>query len=197
MDALRAHEEAERAREDTGAVPAEFDLLHEDCSQRDGTGETRRTLLWIWTVEGVRNIDSDDVSDDILRAEWAKSCARANRSREEVSLLKEEMRRTIESLEWWSQWWKDKPTSWPGVLSQLSEGMKAYAVEQAGIQKDLADSFELLWETPLADFDIEAETESDIPNGVDIPTQDCNDDDNGDIGFSDDEAIAEDLPIAI
>ena len=50
-------------------------LLPQARTRRDGTGETRRTLSWIWTTARVGN--TDDAQDDILRAEWAKSRARA------------------------------------------------------------------------------------------------------------------------
>ncbi|KDR69912.1 hypothetical protein GALMADRAFT_47993, partial [Galerina marginata CBS 339.88] len=61
-------------------------LLNEPRERRDGTGETRRTLSWIWTSTS-NTPDPGDSSDDILRAEWAKSRARAARGTEEVLLL--------------------------------------------------------------------------------------------------------------
>lgn len=193
--AARLQDEAVRAREDAGALPADFDLVQEDRSLRDGTGETRRTISWIWLVEGAANLNSDEPSDDILRAEWAKSRARAHRSREEVNLLKEEMRRTLKFLEWRSQWWKDKPASWLGVSPQLSEGIRAYALEQADIQRRLADSFELLWKTPLAEFDDTSDNEIDTSNPDATASADLNDDDDddGDTEFDDDDIEAEDL----
>jgi hypothetical protein len=63
-----------------------FSLLREKRSRRDGTGETRRTLSWIWTTQ----IGTDGPTagkDDIMRGEWVKSRARANRATEEVALL--------------------------------------------------------------------------------------------------------------
>ena len=47
-------------------------LWEEEREQRDGTGETRRTLSWIWTTKS-RTPNADDKTDDILRSEWAKS----------------------------------------------------------------------------------------------------------------------------
>lgn len=189
-EAAGVREETERARENAGTVPAEFDLLREDRSQRDGTGETRRTLSWIWLVEGVTNLESEEVSDDILRAEWAKSRARAQRAREEVNLLKEEMRRTVKFLEWRSEWWQKKPTSWSGVSAQLSEGLRAYAMEQAATQKSLAECFEVLWETPLADYHDNSDHEIEAS---DPHNEELDDDDDGDDEFCDDEPEAEDL----
>jgi len=46
-------------------------LMPEERTRRDGTGETRRELSWIWRVQHSNN--SADEQDNILRAEWAKS----------------------------------------------------------------------------------------------------------------------------
>ena len=48
-------------------------LLPQTRMRRDGTGETCRTLSWIWTTAHIGN--ADDAQDDILCAEWAKSQA--------------------------------------------------------------------------------------------------------------------------
>ena len=72
-------------------------LRPQERTRCDGTGETRRTLSWIWTTQ--RAASSDDKQDDILHAEWSKSRARATRTWEEVLRLKEEMRWVLESLE--------------------------------------------------------------------------------------------------
>ena len=53
-------------------------LYNEVQSKRDGTGETHRTLLWIWTTPQAAS--SEDGGDDILHVEWAKSRARAARA---------------------------------------------------------------------------------------------------------------------
>jgi len=50
-------------------------LLFPDIrTRRDGTGETRRVLSWIWSAKRVGEGEDDD--DDILRVEWSKSRAR-------------------------------------------------------------------------------------------------------------------------
>jgi hypothetical protein len=81
-----------------------FTLYDEERTRRDGTGETRRTLSWIWT-SGTFTDDPENANDEILRAEWSKSRARAARAREEVLLLREEMRRVLEFLGWKARWW--------------------------------------------------------------------------------------------
>ena len=40
-------------------------LWDQERTKRDGTGETRRTLSWIWTTKS-RNASEDDETDDIL-----------------------------------------------------------------------------------------------------------------------------------
>jgi len=118
-------------------------------TRRDGTGETRRTLSWIWTTQ--RSASSDDEQDDILRAEWSKSRARATRTWEEVLRLKEEMRRVLESLEWKSRWWKARLESRNNVGKDIREGLNAYALRQSSLQLALAEKFRELWKSPLAD----------------------------------------------
>ena len=81
-------------------------LFNELRSRRDGTGETRRMLSWIWTTK--TQGETEDETDEILRTEWAKSRARTIRCKEEVMLLKEEMRRVTEFLGWKSQWWREQ-----------------------------------------------------------------------------------------
>ena len=59
-----------------GDEGSDINLLHEIRARQDGTGETHRTLSWIWTTQS-RSLNPSDEGDDILRAEWAKSWARA------------------------------------------------------------------------------------------------------------------------
>lgn len=184
VNIARVLEAAAAAREMAGEAPADFDLAREDRTQRDGTGEMRRTLSWIWTMEGVQQVNADQNSDDILRVEWCKSRARANRATEEVLLLKEEMRRTLVFLTWRAKWWRTKPVSWDGVSIQLQEGIVAYAKDQALIQDALATHFEALWEKPLAE--VRQET---APAGAVGGADEGDDDDDGDDLFEEDEHI--------
>ena len=132
--------------EDEGGIS----LRPQEQTCRDGTGETRRTLSWIWTTQ--RAASSDDEQDDILRAEWSKSRARATRTWEEVLRLKEEMRQVLESLEWKSRWWKGLSESRDDVGKDVREGLRAYATRQSSMQLALADKFRELWKSPLVDL---------------------------------------------
>ena len=89
-------------------------LWDQERTKRNGTGETWRTLSWIWTMKS-RTASDDDDTDDILRSEWAKSRARANRCKEEVLLLREEMQRVLVFLEWKSEWWLQRQGVWEGL----------------------------------------------------------------------------------
>ena len=140
--------------EDDGTA---FTLFNEERSRRDGTGETRRTLSWIWLNQ---TTGSDDAADDILRAEWAKSRARAARAKEEVLLLQEEMRRVLSFLEWKSRWWRSQ-AALRNVDSSLCEGLKAYAYVQADLQDLLATNFRTTWKTPLEDKNLASGDEND------------------------------------
>ncbi len=71
--------------------------------RKKGTGETRKEISWIWKT--VRQTLDDNEDSNILRAEWARSRARVRRASEEVMLLREEMRRVLESLEFKASWW--------------------------------------------------------------------------------------------
>lgn len=99
-----------------GVEGSEVELFDDERTRRDGTGETRRTLSWIWVSDAATAAllddgipdeeDEEDItrSEEILQAEWAKSRARATRWTEEVMLLKEEMRRALAFLNWRAQW---------------------------------------------------------------------------------------------
>jgi hypothetical protein len=126
--------------EDGSGIP----LLEEERDRRDGTGETRRTLSWIWTTES-RTPNEGDETDDVLRSEWAKSRARANRCKEEVLLLKEEMRRVLVFLEWKSDWWLQQQSLREGLPLELGEGLRAFSFGQADLQKHLASHFKEIW----------------------------------------------------
>ena len=127
----------------------DFDLLPEKRDRRDGTGETQRTFSWIWLTA----VNPDDDGDEILQMEWAKSCARANRAREEVLLLKEEMRRVIEFLKWKSQCWLWKAED-RRAGDDLAEGLLAYSHKQASLHKGLSQHFRTIWQAPLQDINL-------------------------------------------
>ena len=80
--------------------------------------------------------------------EWSKCYTRSQRWQEEVELLKEEMRRTLEFLKWKSSLWLSKTMTKSGLpLSpELHEGLNAYACQQAAVFESLHDHFLSLWQ---------------------------------------------------
>jgi len=170
--------------QEPGGSPSTHDaegitLYNEVRHKRDGTGETRRTLSWIWSTSRAAN--SDDANDDILRLEWAKSRARAARAREEVMLLKEEMNRVLKYLEWKSEWWRQRADARPGLTKDLTEGLRAYAHDQADIQTALRVHFRKLWDAPLQTSEENApgdDDDSDDDDSEEEEAVDVDDDDD-------------------
>ncbi|KAJ7028998.1 hypothetical protein C8F04DRAFT_963379 [Mycena alexandri] len=96
-------------------------------------GESRRTLSWIWyTAKATDPDEAELVEGTTLRVEWCKAYARMRRWREDVVLVEEEMRRTIEYGYWASCEWLARASARSSRVSEeLDEGLVAYAWEQA------------------------------------------------------------------
>ncbi|TDL14200.1 hypothetical protein BD410DRAFT_691972, partial [Rickenella mellea] len=92
-----------------------FEVLNDadirGLGREDADLEGRRVMSWIWRVAvGNRDgegggADDDDVNED-MRIEWTKTRARAQRWDEEVTLVFEEMRRTLAFFEWRARFWE-------------------------------------------------------------------------------------------
>lgn len=120
--------------------------------RKNGTGETRKDLSWIWRTIRISN-DEESQDDDILRAEWSRSRARVRRCAEEVKLLREEMRRVLAFLKWEANQWELRAEGQEDLGMELEEGLRAYAAEQAAFRLSLSSSFQIMFNTPLADVD--------------------------------------------
>ncbi|RXW22610.1 hypothetical protein EST38_g3254 [Candolleomyces aberdarensis] len=107
------------------------------------TGETRKTISWIWRQGTVGKEDSDEE----LRVEWAKSRARAERYDEEIRIVEEEMRRTLRFLSWKSEGWYEKRDVQASrqLSAAVLDGMQAYAERQADMWYRLGHSFQNRW----------------------------------------------------
>jgi hypothetical protein len=77
--------------------------------------------------------------------EWAKALARTKRWTEDVSLVKEEMRRVPQTLRVKAGWWEDKRAP-KGFSGAHAEGARTYAARQANLMRALADHFENMWD---------------------------------------------------
>jgi hypothetical protein len=127
-------------------------------------GESRRTVSWLWLAVGDGSDNDLDLQNgkalshvqhkviiDLfvslgLRVEWAKAYARKRRWTEEVLLIKEEMRRTIEFHRYKAKWWNDRRASLMSPSSNLlSSGVHAYASRQAHLHMHLVKRFTILW----------------------------------------------------
>ncbi|KAL1740799.1 hypothetical protein HDZ31DRAFT_46757 [Schizophyllum fasciatum] len=113
---------------------------------RDATGEGRRKISWIW-----KGVDTTQPGAALYHGkcsltlvEYCKAYARVRRWKEEVPLLREEMRRTIQSL-------KSEVLRWERIAlaedrpGPLGEGARAYACTQANVYRRLGAHFEHVW----------------------------------------------------
>ena len=161
-------------------------------TRRDGTGETRRVLSWIWSAKSVG--EGEEGGDDILHVEWSKSRACVNRTTEEVLRLKEEMRRVLEMLHSEEVDWISRKTLHSGITKDLAEGVTALCIDQASIKCTLATHFRKLWKAPLADEAPESDVSGAIqePVGADDDDEDEEDSEEGVGGVPDTTGMAQD-----
>lgn len=80
-----------------------------------------------------------------LRVEWLKTRARAERWREELLLLDEEMRRALQFCWWRVQWWTQRGDEAAQQSGHLSEGVRAYAIEQSNTERRRAIHWASKW----------------------------------------------------
>ncbi|RXW13164.1 hypothetical protein EST38_g12692 [Candolleomyces aberdarensis] len=122
--------------------------VHETAPGTVGlTGETRKTLSWIWRGGKITGAEEDSYYDEEIRVEWAKSRSRVARYREEIRIVEEEMNRTLRFWNWKAdQWTKLASIQDTRTLdSSVQDGMQAYARRQADMCRRLKVSFESQW----------------------------------------------------
>jgi hypothetical protein len=186
--AAEGHDSTSNVTPATTTMTSEFSLFNEVRAKRDGTGETRRTLSWIWTTKPPDlSSEAGDENDDILRTEWAKSRARTNRCKEEVMLLKEEMRRVGEFLNWKVRWWRDREEWRKDADGALLEGLRGYGRKQSILQKSLADEFLRIWQSVTSDTQLMPEKHDDEEPDLDGDDEDDGEEGDEDEGVMDDE----------
>ncbi|KAF7967413.1 hypothetical protein HWV62_34385 [Athelia sp. TMB] len=112
--------------------------------------EGRRQLSWIWLRSGpqgrprMENLTIEQIGDDI-RAEWARTKARADRWDEEVMWLVEEMRRILAYFQWKDRWWRKKQNLREDASPDITRGLNAYAAKQAALVTALGHYFASKW----------------------------------------------------
>ena len=79
--------------------------------------------------------------------EWLKCRARAKRWKEEIILVEEEMRRSVEFSRWLASWWRQRAKNRTANTSHLQEGLLAYAAEKAEMENRRCISWEMTWES--------------------------------------------------
>ncbi|KAJ7050115.1 hypothetical protein C8F01DRAFT_1264382 [Mycena amicta] len=140
-DDLRVHIESEsdaRAR-------AALGRLGSSRRARNEPSVTKKMLpvSWIWFAGGE---GGEEELHDSVRVEWAKALARRTRWTEEVRLLREEMRRVLQSLETVQREWKEREERRTEIDAELAAGLMAYAKRQAAVHKGVAMAFRGSWD---------------------------------------------------
>ncbi|KAJ7793029.1 hypothetical protein B0H14DRAFT_3498562 [Mycena olivaceomarginata] len=128
-------------------------------SQTVAQVEEAKKMSRIWVSEGTTGTDEDVAESEPLRIEWAKIRAKAMRYVEEIDLLEEEMRRVLQFLQWWADWWTSLVGLRAGKQEKLAlrEGHAAYARKQAGYMQDLRDCFEHQWRDVARELEVARE----------------------------------------
>ncbi|KAK7025298.1 hypothetical protein VNI00_016080 [Paramarasmius palmivorus] len=111
------------------AIPSAY-----EGPQPASASNVKDDISWIWYTFGEKDANNPEDIKASLRAEWCKSRARARRSREEVILVDEEMRRAIEYCRWKGDWWLKQIGNRQGVAPWIEEGLRSYALEQASTE---------------------------------------------------------------
>lgn len=75
-----------------------------------------------------------------------KCQAQAARWKEEIQLLEEEMRHSIQLCAWKANWWEEQAGRWTLVSAHLVEGIAAYAAENAAAKHCQLISWLRHWE---------------------------------------------------
>ncbi|KAF7974572.1 hypothetical protein HWV62_11944 [Athelia sp. TMB] len=154
----------------------------------DALGDGKRSLSWIWIQFRGADENSPEMVE-ALRVEWAKCRARSSRWKEELMLLKEEMRCVLKFGEWKECWWTARISMRAEQDEALMEGLRAYALEHADIEYRFRTMLDAKWksikervEVVLADLakPVYSETPVSTPLVVDVDyDEEPEDDTNG------------------
>jgi hypothetical protein len=116
--------------------------------------ESQREVSWIWRTSSL-DLDAginDPALRNVMRTEWCKATARAQRFEEEVEIVVEEMRRTLAFFEWaaadWERRAKDRIGE-PRMDDYVANGLVAYSARKAAHFRQLIAVFIQDWYHPL------------------------------------------------
>ncbi|KAJ7827777.1 hypothetical protein B0H14DRAFT_2595092 [Mycena olivaceomarginata] len=100
-------------------------------------------MSWIWYDSGMDGGKKE--LDEALRVEWCKAYARMRRWHEDIVLVEEEMRRTIEYGVWMGGEWETRATARPVESPALAEGLRAYAKEHVAREERTCGRLQRQW----------------------------------------------------
>jgi hypothetical protein len=80
-----------------------------------------------------------------LRVKWLKQHARAQRWREEMILVEEEMHQSLAFCLWRAKWWTGRISNHTGKPAHVIEGLVAYAMEQRNTEEQWAIVWAVKW----------------------------------------------------
>ena len=90
------------------------------------------------------------------------------------------MRRVLTYLIWRARWWSSKQEARKVEDITIAEGLRAYCVRQALLQRQLYDSFQTIWKAPLDDSVIMTDQEEDEDEDEDEGEDEDEDEDEDD-----------------
>ncbi|KAJ7169179.1 hypothetical protein C8R43DRAFT_1121071 [Mycena crocata] len=120
---------------------------------RHVTGTSRKTMSWIWAAEGALDA-SEKALHESLFVEWARAKARKNRWEEEVTTLREEMRRVLRYLDYEDTTWEERAArtlARHDLPQPTLLGVRAYALKQAEVHRRIKRKFWELLNVSLGD----------------------------------------------
>ncbi|KAJ7059923.1 hypothetical protein C8F01DRAFT_1254013 [Mycena amicta] len=106
------------------------------------------SVSWIWFIGG--DVDAGEIHDAV-RVQWSKALARRDRWREEVLIIREEMKRVLRALVTTQATWRARSSMRSVADPGLASGLRAYALRQATIHKQIADAFYKAWDVSPAE----------------------------------------------
>lgn len=118
--------------------------------EADEPSESQQRVSWIWQTSSLQpntGINDPDLQA-VMRVEFCKATARAERFKEEVELLVEEMRRTLLFFKWTATHWEElgeARVGEPTLDDDTTAGIRAYAARKAALYRKLADIFIQDW----------------------------------------------------
>ncbi|KAF7310144.1 CxC2 domain-containing protein [Mycena indigotica] len=121
-------------------------------SARASRNEPTQTAIearvsWIWGIAG--GTDRTELHDSV-RVDWTKARARRDRWREEVALIREEMKRVLRCLATIQKEWDERAGARDEEDVALSSGLRAYALRQCAMHKRVGEAFYESWNKSAA-----------------------------------------------